>query len=124
MRSNAAVASWGSEECEIFAIHDDGQLRDRYWDGASWHEWESLGGSFVGDPAAAANGADRIDVFAVGGDGRVRHRWWNGREWVPWEVVEGAPPADAVSCVWTGDRLDLFVTKRGRGVWYRALRAS
>jgi hypothetical protein len=118
----AAAASWGTEEVEIFAIHEDGEVRDRYWDGHAWHEWESLGGSFVGQPAAAARDADRIDVFAFGDDGRLRHRWWNGTEWVQWEVVADAPKGDAVSCVWTGDRLDVFVTRAGAGVWYRSLR--
>ena len=91
VRSNAAAASWGTDEVEIFAVHDDGELRDRYWDGASWHEWESLGGSFVGEPAACARAADRIDVFAIGSDGRLRHRWWDGTQWVQWEMVADAP---------------------------------
>jgi hypothetical protein len=119
--SNAAVASWGTEEVEIFAIHDDGDLRDRYWDGTRWHEWESLGSGFAGEPGACARGADRIDVFAFGGDGQLRHRWWNGSEWVQWEIVADAPRGDAVSCVWTGDRLDVFIVSRGRGVSYRAM---
>ena len=122
LASSAAVASWGDGgECEVFAIHDGGELRDRYWDGGHWHAWEPLGNGFVGQPAAAARGPDRIDVLAFGTDGRLRHRWWDGTRWVDWEIVADAPRGDAVSCTWSGDRLDVFVTERGRALWYRAL---
>lgn len=122
LASSAAVASWGDGgECELFAIHDDGELRDRYWDGSRWHDWESLGAGFTGQPAAAACGADRIDVFAFGTDRRLRHRWWDGARWVDWELVDAAPEGDAVSCAWSGDRLDVFVAKRGAALWYRSL---
>jgi hypothetical protein len=122
LSSSAAVASWGDGgECELFAIHDDGELRDRYWDGARWHDWESLGAGFTGQPGAAARGADRIDVFAFGTDGRLRHRWWDGTRWVEWEIVADAPRGDAVSCVWSGGRLDVLVSRRGAELWYRAL---
>jgi hypothetical protein len=39
---------------EVFAIFPDGALWDRYWDGTSWHPWESLGGSL--DPAFVPGG--------------------------------------------------------------------
>jgi hypothetical protein len=120
--STAAVASWGDGgECELFAIHDGGELRDRYWDGTAWHDWETLGAGFTGQPAAAARDADRIDIFAFGVDGRLRHSWWDGTRWVSWEVVDGAPHGDSVSCAWSGRRLDVFVTSRGAPVWYSAL---
>lgn len=111
LQAGAAAASWGSNgETEVFAVHADGDLRDRYWDGRAWHAWDSLGGPFVGHPAAAARDADRIDVFAIGTDGVLRHRWWDGTRWVEWRDVEGAPRGGrAVSCAWSGDRLDVFV---------------
>ena len=80
-----AVTSWAQNEMEVFAVFPDGQLWDRYWDGAAWHPWESLGGELAGQPAASSWGADRIDVFAPGRDGSLWHRWWNGTQWVPWE---------------------------------------
>ncbi|HEY8648234.1 MAG TPA: hypothetical protein VIM50_02560 [Candidatus Limnocylindria bacterium] len=122
LASSAAVASWGDGgECELFAIHDDGELKNRYWDGSRWHDWESLGSGFIGQPAAAARAADRIDIFAFGADGGLRHRWWDGTRWVEWETVPDAPRGDAVTCTWSGDRLDVFVSLRGAAVWYRAL---
>ncbi len=72
---------------EVFAVMADGELWDRYWDGAAWHPWESLGGELdpSATPAASSWGADRLDVFARGADGRAWHRWWDGTRWVPWE---------------------------------------
>jgi sialidase-1 len=123
LRNGAAAAAWGDAgETEVFALHEDGQLWDRYWDGTSWHAWESLGGAFVGQPAAAARDADRIDVFAIGGDGVLRHRWWDGKRWVEWRDVEGAPRGcKAVSCVWSGARLDVFVWGPDGGLHYADL---
>ena len=81
LASGAAVASWGDGgECELFAIHDDGELRDRYWDGARWHDWESLGAGFAGQPAAAARDADRIDVLAFGTDAYTLTAEASGRQ--------------------------------------------
>lgn len=119
LTGGAAVASWGTFESEIFAVLDDGQVWNRYWDGKAWHAWESLGGSFAGTPAASARGADRIDVLAVGADGVVRQRWWDGAQWVSWREVAGAPrDAVAVSCSWIGDELRAFVVGADRAVWY------
>ncbi|HZA60380.1 MAG TPA: hypothetical protein VE754_01695 [Actinomycetota bacterium] len=89
------------------------------------NEWESLGGSFGGQPAACARDKDRIDVFAIGTDGTAYHRWWNGTEWVPWEELDGAPRnARAITCSWIGDRLDVFVWGDSPELSYVALRPS
>ena len=74
---------------EVFAVMDDGELWNRYWDGAGWHEWESLGGELETGvtPSASSWGADRLDVFARGRDGATWHRWWDGTRWVPWEQL-------------------------------------
>lgn len=121
--SNAAVASWGNGESEVFAIRDDAELVDRYWDGALWHEWESLGGPFTGDPAAAARDADRIDVLAIGTDGVLRHRWWDRTAWVPWRPLSGAPPAArGVSAAWSGGHLDICVVDAAGAATHLRLR--
>ena len=87
LASAPAATAWAVDQLEVFAIHDDGQLWNRFWDGISWHEWEPMGGELTGDPAASSWSADRIDVFAPGKDGRVWHRWWNGTRWVEWEHI-------------------------------------
>jgi hypothetical protein len=74
---------------EVFAVFDDGEIHDRYWDGVAWHPWESLGGQLALGPAPAASswGPDRLDVFATGLDGTTWHRWWDGTRWVEWEQI-------------------------------------
>ncbi len=88
LASVPAITTWGDEPMEVFAIFDDGQLWDRYWDGTDWHPWESLEGELQAGsiPAAAAAGPDRLDVIALGRNGRTWHRWWDGSRWVPWEI--------------------------------------
>jgi len=90
LASVPAVTAWDDEPMEIFAIFDDGQLWDRYWDGTNWHAWESLGGELAlgSTPAAAAAGPDRLDVMAIGRDGRAWQRWWDGSRWVAWQVAD------------------------------------
>ena len=123
LRTGAAAAAWGTTgETEVFALHEDGQGWERYWDGKSWHGWESLGGGFTGQPAAAARDADRIDVFAIGVDGVLRHRRWDGKRWIDWRDVAGAPRGGrAVACVWSGSRLDVFVWGADSGLHYADL---
>jgi hypothetical protein len=86
--SGVAAATWGPGRLDLFWRADTGELWDRYWDGISWHEWESLGGELSGDPAASSSGANRVDVYAPGRDGRVWHRWWDGTRWVEWEQLD------------------------------------
>jgi repeat uncharacterized protein DUF346 len=114
LTSGPAAAEWGTEETEAWAIAEDGHLRDRYWDGASWHDWDDLGApegvNLVGEPAASARDPGRVDVFAAGDDGALWHRWWDGSEWVPWRAVEGAPRGvTAVAAQWAARRLELYV---------------
>ena len=91
LASVPAVTAWGDEPMEVFAIFDDGQLWDRYWDGTTWHPWESLAGELDpgSTPAAAAAGPDRLDVLARGRDGRTWQRGWDGTRWVPWQALDG-----------------------------------
>ena len=91
LASAPAVTAWAVDRMEVFAVFDDGELWDRYWDGDAWHAWESLGGrSRRITPAASSWGADRLDVFAAGIDGLTWHRWWDGTRWVEWVRLEAA----------------------------------
>jgi len=85
------VTAWGVDQLEVFVVFPDGQLWDRYWDGASWHDWESLGGELDPEAGAAASSwsSRRLDVWATGRDGRTWHRFWDGSRWVDWEQLEG-----------------------------------
>src|SRR5207342_3859754 len=90
LASAPAVTAWAVDQMETFAVFPDGELWNRYWDGESWHPWESLGGELdpAGGCAATSWGPSRLDVFARGRDGLTWHRWWDGSRWVDWERLE------------------------------------
>lgn len=87
LASAPTAVAWAVDQAEVFAIFPDGGLWNRYWDGTSWHPWESLGGKLDpgSSPACSSWGAERLDVFARGRDGVTWHRWWDGSRWVDWE---------------------------------------
>jgi hypothetical protein len=89
LSSPPVATAWAVDQLQVFAVFPDGQLWNRYWDGATWHPWESLGGELDpgARPGASSWSADRIDVFARGRDGRIWHRWWDGSRWVEWEQL-------------------------------------
>jgi hypothetical protein len=53
-RDRGRFGELGTHETEIFAVLDDAELGNRYWDGESWHDWDRMGGPFRGTPAASA----------------------------------------------------------------------
>ena len=48
LASPPAATAWAVDQLQVFAIFDDGELWNRYWDGVRWHPWESLGGELTG----------------------------------------------------------------------------
>jgi len=120
-----AAVSWGPNHLDIFAVGVDTSLQNppitmfhKWWDGTRWGpsqtDWESLGGTFNGPPAAVSWGPNRLDIFGVSGDNIMLHKWWDGRNWRPsltgWVSLDAttkfiSPPA-VVS--WGPNRLDIF----------------
>ena len=70
------MVAWGPNRLDIFAMGTDSALYHRWWDGANWGGWESLGGTLESPPKAVAWSANRLDVFAVGTDSALWHRRW------------------------------------------------
>jgi hypothetical protein len=46
------VSSWGENRLDVFVKGDDNALYHRWWNGMAWSEYERLGGSLEGAPAA------------------------------------------------------------------------
>ena len=72
-------------QLDLFRRGPDNTLRWRYFDGASWGDWQSLGGILTSAPAAIALGADGLQVFARGLDGALWYRIFAGGSWASWE---------------------------------------
>jgi hypothetical protein len=107
-----------------------GDLLLKWWDGASWSDYVSLGSpqvpdpaypammvaaALTGPPAACSWGPNRLDVFARGPIGDLVHRFWDGDAWSDFQslglpvVAEGPVPlTGAVTACSSGvDHLDV-----------------
>jgi hypothetical protein len=121
----------------------------KYWDGKGWNptgtEWESLGGSFSGPPAAAMANYVDVQQFHVVGSSKnnLLHKYWDGTAWHPtgkdWETIEtklsdpftgyamssfnGPNPLDVFAVRQAGLNTPLLVYHRyldGKGVWQQS----
>jgi SpoIID/LytB domain protein len=89
-----AVVFTSPGRLDAFAVGRGGALylNSRATASSAWTGWTSLGGSFVGRPAAISAGG-YVDVFAHGADGNLWHRWRRpAGDWAPWRVLVAAPP--------------------------------
>ena len=85
----------------------------RWWDGAAWGGWESLGGAILEAPDCVSWGPNRIDCFARGTDAAMWHRWWDGSAWGGWENLGGII-LDKPDCVALGAEPDRLLRPRHR----------
>jgi len=113
------VVAWGPNRLDAFAVGTDHAMWHRWWNGASWGGWESLGGVLTSLPNAVSWGPNRLDIFALGANHAMWHRWWDGSRWGGWESLGGilTSPPNAVS--WGPNRLDIFALGTDNAVWHR-----
>src|SRR5215208_1617093 len=113
------VVAWGPNRLDAFAVGTDHAMWHRWWNGASWGGWESLGGVLTSLPNAVSWGPNRLDIFALGANHAMWHRWWNGARWGGWESLGGilTSPPNAVS--WGPNRLDIFALGTDHAMWHR-----
>ena len=122
----------GADRMAVFARGSRGDLMLKWWDGARWSEFASLGwpeeqaedypavtvaAPLTGPPSSCSWGRERLDVFVRGARGEVLHKWWDGRTWSAF--VSLGMPVDAerrllpstgalAACSWGPGRLDVF----------------
>ena len=118
MEGQIAV-SWGPERIDRFWRGSDRALWHQAWDGATWSEPESLGGTLASAPAATAWAVDQLEVFAVFPDGQLWDRYWDGESWHPWESLGGELVGDPAASSWGADRLDVFARGLDGRTWHR-----
>ena len=127
-----SVTSCGVRSIAIAARGARGDLLIKWWDGAKWSPFASLGfgaepdqlypaaqvpAPLSGPPVCAGGGSTRLDVFARGQRGDLLHRSWNGKDWTRFESV-GCPAtaqgglipltSASVACAWEKFQLDVF----------------
>jgi hypothetical protein len=115
----------GAGRLDIFVRGTDGQIWQRFYDGA-WNDgWLPQGNPSVGasgDPASASWDGDRVDIFTRGTDNRLWQRSWTGTAWTEWAhatsggTLDSSP--DAIS--WGPGTLLVFVRGTDGGVYVAA----
>jgi hypothetical protein len=133
VRGPISACGCGVRAMAIAARGALGDLLIKWWDGAKWTPFASLGFATAPDPVypavdfsvpiasapvACGGGSTRLDVFARGQAGDLLHKWWDGKDWSPFESLglprsgaDGAPTAFtgvSLACVWGKFQLDVF----------------
>ena len=127
-----SATACGIRSIAVTARGARGDLLVKWWDGAKWSAFASLGfgaepdqiypaaqvtAPLSGPPVCAGGGSTRLDVFARGQRGDLLHKWWNGKDWTRFESIgcpatpEGAliPFTSAsIACAWAKFQLDVF----------------
>ena len=118
--SSPAICSRTDTTFDVFAVGADKALWHRYYDGKSWHTWESLGGIITSSPAAVTRGGV-IYIFARGNDGALWQISWTGTAWTKWQSIGGKLLSGTSPTVCVGDAtsLDVFVIGTDNGIWHR-----
>ena len=102
-----AVAAWGPNRLDLFAVIRINEIYHKAWDGSAWQPsptlWDALGGTVNSSPAVVAPAANNLSVFAVGAPNNdLIIKSWNNGAWQPsmtdWTSLGGvldSPPAVA-----------------------------
>jgi hypothetical protein len=103
-----AACTCGPTALAVFVRGLRGDLLLKWWDGAKWSDFASLGmpelpdpaypavsvpAPLTGAPAACSWGEHRLDVFVRGERGDLLHKSWDGRQWSAFESL-GMPIDD------------------------------
>lgn len=84
--SGLGVASWSISRIDIFALGQDGQMWQYYFDsnfGGWTNQWYGFGGNFTNiAPTVISWGQNRYDVFAVNQNGTLAYKYFEGA-WSP-----------------------------------------
>lgn len=133
IRGNAGSPDGSGVRINLFVRRKDGQLWERYWNGATW-TWVDTGKAVFGRAVALVRGdvedtaADdlRINLFVQGADRRLWERYWDGAKWT-WvdtgKDVDGEPLVIARGSLGSPDgarlRVNLFVRGLDGKLWER-----
>jgi hypothetical protein len=103
----------------VFATDENSALQHRIWDGSSWSDWASLGGTCTSAPTVSTDG-EIMHVYVLGTDSAVWRNRWLGDSWTDWHNLGRtflAPPA-AVTRVPSFPTRDLAALGTDNAVWH------
>ena len=90
----------------------------RWWDGAAWKGWESLGGFCTDGVGVSSWAPGRLDTFVVGNDRHLYHKWFSG-SWSGWEDLGGNLYSNPAAVSWISNRIDVFAIGGDHAMWHR-----
>jgi hypothetical protein len=93
-KSSPSIASWGNNRLDVFIRAQDNTMHWKFWNGASWSNWTSLGGALTSAPDCTAPASSLIYCSVRGPDNGM----WikrgvltgNGMLWDDWDPQGGA----------------------------------
>jgi hypothetical protein len=102
----------------------DNALWHKFWGGAGWSDWESLGGMLTSGPDASSCTPGHLDVFAVGASSVMYQLGFNGG-WGAWRSLGAAFTADPGAVCQAGSlSVDLFAKGTDNALWRAGVPAS
>lgn len=101
-----AVSTLGFNHLDLFVRRANHSLARKFWDGAGWSDWVTLGGAPIySTPSVVLRGDEMIDIVARGESSQVLWRNALG-DWTSFEgTIQDAPALTS----WGPERMDLFV---------------
>ncbi|KAM7209274.1 hypothetical protein V8F06_014881 [Rhypophila decipiens] len=108
----------------VFARGTDNGIwyREIREDGSVWAtaEWQSLGGSFLSQPAATSMRDGRVDVFAVWNDHTTRFKTFQNGVWESeWTSLAGICTSPPVACARDIDNTEVVLVGSDRQVYHK-----
>ncbi|MGD9100245.1 MAG: hypothetical protein PVF45_07165, partial [Anaerolineae bacterium] len=120
-----AATARGTDQIDLFRRASDNTLRWLHYDGASWGEWQNLGGLITSAPTAVSLGADHLHVFARGFDGMLWHRALGGTLWSPWRRLAGFELTSRPTAVSpASNQIDVYARGTDDALWRNRLNGS
>jgi N,N-dimethylformamidase len=93
----------GPDQILLVGLGPNARLRHKIWDGNTWQPsqtgwYDTLGGSFAGEPALASYRGGFVSLAAVDTAGNLWHNLWNGSAFMGWTnlVTGGVSPSPAL----------------------------
>lgn len=104
----AALVSEGGV-VHLLALGAAGEVREAFFGGGTWQQWDDLGGGCKGTPSASSWGLGRLDYLVRGPDNFLWQRGFYGGAWQGWAQAQAATPSDPLIIDATNGETDLFM---------------